>query len=104
VSVVAGTLADLARHVDVGKEVHLDLDRAVTGACFAATALDVEREASGQVPADPGFLGLTEQLPDGVEDARVGGRVRAGRTADRRLVDVDDLVEELVALDGAVAP
>ena len=43
-AVVARAVADLARHVDVGQEVHLDLDRAVAGARLAATALDVERE------------------------------------------------------------
>ena len=30
-AVVAGAVADLARDVDVGQEVHLDLDRAVAG-------------------------------------------------------------------------
>ena len=41
-AVVAGAVADLARDVDVGQEVHLDLDRAVAGAGLAAAALDVE--------------------------------------------------------------
>jgi hypothetical protein len=31
VGVVPGAVADLARHVDVGQELHLDLDRAVAG-------------------------------------------------------------------------
>ena len=42
VAVVARALAHLARHVDVGQEVHLDLDRAVARAGLAAAALDVE--------------------------------------------------------------
>jgi hypothetical protein len=99
VAVVAGALADLARHVDVGQEVHLDLDRAVAGAGFAATALHVEREPPGQVAAHLRLVGLREQLADVVEHTRVGGRVGPGRAADGRLVDVDDLVEELDALD-----
>ena len=37
-----------------------------------------------------------------VEEARVGGRVRARRAADRRLVDRDHLVERLEPLDRAV--
>ena len=99
VAVVAGALAHLARHVDVGQEVHLDLDRAVARAGLAAAALDVEAEPPGQVAAHLGLVGLGEQLADVVEHARVGGRVGPGRAPDRRLVDVDDLVELLDAVD-----
>ena len=41
-AVVALAVALLARHVDVGQEVHLDLDLAVSAADLAAPALDVE--------------------------------------------------------------
>jgi hypothetical protein len=40
-------MADLARHIHIGQEVHLDLDRAVAGAVLAATTLDIERETAG---------------------------------------------------------
>ena len=103
VAVVAGALAHLARDVDVGQEVHLDLDRAVAGARLAAAALDVEREPPGQVAADLGLLGLGEQLADVVEHAGVGGGVRPRGAPDGRLVDADDLVELLDALDALVA-
>jgi hypothetical protein len=43
-AVVALALADVAGDVDVGQEVHLDLDDAVALARLAAPALDVERE------------------------------------------------------------
>ena len=102
VAVVAGALAHLARHVDVGQEVHLDLDRAVAGARLAPAAGHVEAEPAGQVAADLRLLGLGEQLADVVEHAGVGGRVRPRRAPDRRLVDVDDLVEQLDALDPLV--
>src|SRR5205085_3410109 len=49
------------------------------------------------------LLGLGEEVPDLVEHAGVGGGVGARAAADGRLVDVDDLVEVLGALDGAVA-
>ncbi len=81
--VVPGALADLARHVHVRQEVHFDLDRAVAGAGLAPAALDVEREAPGQIAADLGLGGLGEQPPDVVEDAGVGGRVRARGAPDR---------------------
>src|SRR5580704_10938843 len=57
-AVVATPLADLAGHVDVREEVHLDLDHAVARACLAASARHVEGEAARFVPADlrPGSL------------------------------------------------
>ena len=98
-----GALAHLARHVDVRQEVHLDLERAVAGARLAAPALDVEREAAGHVPAHLRLGRAGEQLADVVPDAGVGGRVRPRRPADRRLVDVHDLVQVLEPGDRPVA-
>src|SRR6202012_2497877 len=54
------------------------------------------------VAARPRLLGLGEDLPDVVEDAGVGRRVGARRAADRRLVDVDDLVDLRQAVDPVV--
>jgi hypothetical protein len=102
VAVVAGPVADLAGDVDVGQEVHLDLDGAVAGAGLAAAAAHVEGEAPGQVAPHLGLGRLGEELADVVEHAGVGGRVRTRRAADGRLVDVDHLVEVLDALDLAV--
>src|SRR3546814_1550973 len=50
-AVVACAMVDVARHVDVGEEVHLDLDHAVALAGLAASALDVEAEAARAVAA-----------------------------------------------------
>src|SRR5690606_2009195 len=44
--VIALALADLAFDIDVGQEVHLDLDDAVALAGFTAAALDVEGKAA----------------------------------------------------------
>ena len=104
VAVVAGAVADLARHVDVGQEVHLDLDRPVAGAGLAAPAPDVEGEPARLVAADLGLGGLAEEPADVVEDPGVGGRVRPRRAADRRLVDVDHLVDVLACRRRSVAP
>ena len=101
-AVVALAVALLARHVHVGQEVHLDLDLPVAAAHLAAPALDVEREAPRLVAARPRLLGLGEQLADLVEQPDVRGRVRARRAADRRLVDRDDLVELVEAVDPPV--
>ena len=101
-AVVALALAGLAGDVDVGQEVHLDLDLAVALAGLAAAALDVEREAAGLVAAHLRVGRQRVELADLVEQLRVGGRVRARRAADRRLVDVDHLVEALDPVDRRV--
>src|SRR5687767_2036834 len=101
-AVVALPGADLAGHVHVGEELHLDLDDPVARARLAPPALHVEGEAAGRVAADPGVGDLAEDVADRREEAGVGRGVRARCAADRRLVDVDHLVEELDALDDVV--
>src|ERR1700694_1524010 len=93
--VVPLALADLAGDVDIREEVHLDLDDAVPLAVLAAAALHVETEAAGLVAAHARFRHLGEQLPNVGEDAGVGRWIGARRAADRRLVDVDDLIDEV---------
>ena len=66
-AVVALALADVALDIDVGQEVHLDLDDAVALAGFAASALDVEREAPRPVAARLGFRQLRNQSRIGVK-------------------------------------
>src|SRR5262249_35898675 len=97
-AVVARALARLARNVDVGQEVHLDLDLAVALARLAAAAADVEREPARLVPAHLRLGGQRVELADRREEVGVGRRVRPRRAADRRLVDVDHLVEDVDAL------
>uniref|UniRef100_A0A0N4Z8C9 LigA n=1 Tax=Parastrongyloides trichosuri TaxID=131310 RepID=A0A0N4Z8C9_PARTI len=98
-AVVTLALADVAGDVDVGQEVHLDLDDAVALTGLAAAALDVEAEAAGTIAARLGLGEARIPVADRPEGAGVGGRVRARGAADRRLVDVDDLVEMLQPLD-----
>ncbi len=101
-AVVALAAADLAGHVDVRQELHLDLQDAVALAVLAAAALDVEAEAPGPVAPHACLRHAREELADGPEEARVRGRVGARRAADGALVDVDDLVDGLRALQGIV--
>src|SRR5699024_2267875 len=91
--IVAGAVADIAGDVDVGQEVHLDLDQAVAGAGLAAAALDVEAEPPRLVAARLALGQAGEPVADVGEGARISGRVGARRAAGRRLVDVDHLVE-----------
>src|SRR6185369_6652458 len=92
-AVVALALALVALDIDVGQKVHLDLDDAVALAGLAAPALDVEREAARQVAARLRLGEPRIPVADRREAAGIGGRVGARRAADRRLVDIDDLVE-----------
>ena len=92
-AIVALAVADVAGDVDVGEEVHLDLDQAVAGAGLAAAALDVEAEAAGLVAARLALGQAGEPVADVGEGAGIGRRVGARGAADRRLVDVDHLVE-----------
>ena len=101
-AVVAAALALLARHVDVGQEVHLDGDDAVALAGLAPPAFHVEREAARPEPAGPGVRHHREQVADEREQPGVGRRVRARRAADGRLIDLDHLVDELDAVDAIV--
>ena len=82
--------------------MHLDLDHAVALAGLAAPALDVEGEASRLIAARLGFRQARKPFADRREGAGVGRRIRARRAADRRLVDVDHLVEMFEAVDPRV--
>src|SRR3989441_6460484 len=101
-AVVALRLADLAGHVDVRQEVHLDLDEPVALAGLAASTLDVERESAGLIPAHPRVGRTGHERPDQGEDTGIRGGVGARGAPDRGLVDVDDLVEVLGTLDAVV--
>src|SRR5437762_10499410 len=62
-AVVALAVAHVARDVDIGEEVHLDLRHAIALARFTAPALDVEREAAGGVAALARFRHAGKELP-----------------------------------------
>src|SRR5256885_2833682 len=95
--VVALALADFTRDINIGQEVHLDLDDAVALAVLATAALHVEAEAARLVATDARFRHLGEELTNVGKDACVRRRIGARRATDRRLVDVDDLVDEVQA-------
>ena len=94
----ARPVADLARHIHVRQELHLDAQLPLTLARLATSAAHVEGETAGLVAAHLGLRQLGEERADGVEDPGVGPRVGARRAPDRALVDVDDLVDVLDAL------
>ena len=64
--------------------------------------LTLKEKRPGRVAARLRFRQSGEPVADGGEGAGVGGGIGARRPADRRLVDVDHLVDELEALDPLV--
>ena len=70
---------------------------------LASSALDVEREAARTEAARARLGQHREQLADEREQAGVRRGIRARRAADRRLIDLDDLVEQIDALDATCA-
>src|SRR5690606_35433607 len=103
-AVVALALADIALDIDIGQEVHLDLDHAVALARLAAPALDVEGEAAGFIAARLRFGKSGKPVADRREGAGIGRGIGARRPPDRGLVDIDDLVEPFDALNSVVRP
>src|SRR6516165_7730206 len=101
-AVVALSLADVAGHVDVWQEVHLDLDDAVALAGLATAALDVEGETARLVTARLRLGEPCEPLADRRERAGIGSGVGTRRAPNRRLVDIDDLVDMLQPLDAVM--
>ena len=105
-AVVALAVAHIAGHIHIGQKVHFHLDHAVALAGFAATPAlggsDVERKPPRPVTALARHRHLGHQLANGGEQAGVGGGVGARCAANRRLVDIDDLVEQIQASDVVV--
>ena len=101
-AVKAAARADFAGDPDIGEELHLHQVGTIAGAGFAAPAFDVKGKAARLITSEAGLGQLGKELADGRKRIGVRGRVGAGRAADGLLVDADDLVEVLHALDRCV--
>jgi len=97
-------VAYLAGNIHVRQELHFDADDAGPLAGLAASPFHVEREPAGAIAAHPGFRQRGVQRADRAKHVRVRRRVGARRAPDRRLVDIDDLVNVLRAIDRFVCP
>ena len=101
-AVETASLAHRASDPDVGQEVHFQPIGAVALAGLATAAWLVEAESARLVAAHFRFGHLGIQIADLIEHFDVGRRVAARRPADRRLIDVDDLVDLLEPIDVVV--
>src|SRR5207244_1532603 len=87
---------------DVRQKIHLQSRGAVAFARLAAASRFVEAEAAGGITANLGFGHLRKQPANFIKQLDVRRRVGARRTADRRLIDIDDLVNVLGAGNAVV--
>ncbi len=103
-ALVAHALAVFADQFDVGEELHFDSDRSVAFAGFAASAWNVEGEASGVEAMGLRFARGGEDFADIVEGLDVGDGIRARSPSDRALVDEHRLGDPFVPLSIQPAP
>ena len=93
--VIPFSVTYLAGHVHIRQEMHFNFDNAVSAAGLAAAALYIEAEAAFFVSPGFGVSGGGKQIPDHIEHAGIGGRIRPGSAANGGLIDVDYLVQLL---------
>ena len=96
-AVVTLAVADIARHIHVGQEVHFHFHHAVALTSLAASAAvrsaDVKAKATGAIAAFARYGYLGHEVAYVREHAGVSSGVAARCTANGRLVNVDDLVK-----------
>ena len=101
-SVVAFSATFLARHIDVGQEVHFDGTIAVAATCFATSAFHVERESSRLITADASLWKFDEEFTYFCKDISISSWVRARCASEWTLVNVDYLVDVFQAFNAAI--
>ena len=92
-TVVTLAVALLARHLDIGQEVHLDGLVTIAATGLASPAFHVERETARLVASYLGFGQVDEQGTDIGENTGVGGGIGTGCSSDGTLVDIHYLVD-----------
>ena len=79
--------------------MHFNLDNAVAATGFTASALNVEAESSLFIAFRFCIRSRCEQIADHIKYACIGRRIGTGRPPNRRLVDRNDLIQLLDAVD-----
>ena len=101
-SVIALSSTLLARHEDVGQEVHLDGAVTIAATSFTTTSFHVEGESSRLVTSDSCLRKFHEKLADVSKDVCISCWIRARCAAKRTLVNVYYFVDVLQSLNGFV--
>src|SRR6185437_1597372 len=98
----AGSLASTAGYFDIRHEIELRGDYSFTLAFLTAPSFYVETEAAGFVFAFDSEGRLREQFAYRVIETNVGGRIGTAVATDRRLINVDDLMDVFKAVNTVV--
>ena len=96
--VVAFSVTNLAGHIDIRQEMHLDLYNTVSGAGLTTSTLHIEGETPLGIASLLGILGAGKEVTNQVEDAGIGCRIGAGGSSNRALVNVYDFIQSFQAL------
>src|SRR5690349_19365335 len=96
---VPRTLALFANQFHVREELHFDDDGSVSLPGFAAPAGNVERKMSCGKAALMRFRSARKQVANAIERLDVSHGVRSRRAPDGRLINQNNLVNELFTLD-----
>src|SRR5262245_59372129 len=94
----------VAGNEDVGHEDHLDLEIAGSLTTLAASSGNVEAEGARGIAPLPREWPIREDATSLVERLDVRDRMRARRFSNRALVDHHDVVDRLIASEGAERP
>ena len=96
--VVAFSITNLAWHIDIRQEMHLDLYNTVSGAGLTTSTLHIEGETPLGIASLLGILGTGKEVTNQVKDTGIGCGVGTGGSSNRALVNVNDLIQGFQAL------
>src|SRR5450631_3417726 len=95
--------ADVAEHLNIRQETHLDALPALTFASLAASARGVERKTAGGESAHARLSGVGIQSANRIPKSDIRCRARARSLADGRLIDLQHAADRLPSCDGIAA-
>ena len=82
-------VTDIATNIDCGQKVHLNSNRAIAPAVFASAAAHIKTKAARFPASDSRVFGRGKKFPNINPGTDVGGRIRTGRAANRRLININ---------------
>ena len=92
-AVITFAVADIARHVDVGQEMHFYFYNAITLASLAAPPFDVKTKASWFIPSRSCLGHLSKQFANWGKQSRVRSRIRPRGAPNRALINVYHFIQ-----------
>ena len=91
-TVIPFAAADLAGHINIRKEMHLNLNDTVTGAGLAPSALYIKAETAFIISSGLGVRGGCKKVTNQVKCTGIGRRIGSGCPSNRGLVNGNDLI------------